>query len=558
MLDLITGHQGFLHITAEQISEVNRSITAGYGDNAVLRLKDGTLSSTGLSIGIAAGYWRANGFDVEITSAETIYVDPSSVGTSRIDKFYIELLQDIPSGNQRAELVYVKGTEASVPTPPDDPTAPVLSTDIMLECVCYATALIEENSLTLTDLTKVIQNVTPTDMELVKSWIRDNADVYSSIVTHSKGEIVLNALDGKVYECMSQCGAYVWEDNAEHFEERTIIDILDRINQQMPDVHKYGTCVTAASTTEKKVTTRLGDCTLELGRVVYVAFSYTNTAASPTLNVDNKGAKTIKGYGSTAPATWWQAGDKVQFIYDGVYWVMMPSQGQISQLNNDLNAQHRRKRGTFTPSGLRQCITTDGVDLSIMGYSIGDEYQINTNYKAVIADIDTFYGGYDSYVVVSSHHVGLLIVGKAGTITSKWNNSDSTASGYNGSVLHTTLKGLISTIEGALGTLISHQKLLTTATSNWAWQASQKISALSECQIYGAPIWSIDGYQQGEAWKQLEVFRKFSFNEIFGNQSVWLRSARSASDACSAGDRGDADYDPASTALGVVGLVLFH
>lgn len=230
----------------------------------------------------------------------------------------------------------------------------------------------------------------------------------------------------------------------------------------------------------------------------------------------------------------------------------------ITQLNSDLNTQHRRKRGTFTPSGLRQCITTDGVDLSIMGYSIGDEYQINTNYKAVIADIDTFYGGYDSYTVVSSHHVGLLIVGKAGTITSKWNNSDSTASGYNGSVLHTTLKGLISTIEGALGTLISHQELLTIATSNSAWQASQKISALSECQIYGAPIWSIDGYQQGEAWKQLEVFRKFSFNEIFGNQSVWLRSAQSASAACVARGGGDADATGASHAYGVVGLVLFH
>ena len=230
----------------------------------------------------------------------------------------------------------------------------------------------------------------------------------------------------------------------------------------------------------------------------------------------------------------------------------------ITDLNNDLNAQHRRKRGIFTPSGLRQCITTDGVDLSIMGYSIGDEYQINANYKAVIADIDTFYGGYDSRAVVSSHHVGLLIVGKAGSITSKWNNSDSTASGYNGSVLHTTLKGLISTIEGALGTLISHQKLLTTATSNWAWQASQKISALSECQIYGAPIWSIDGYQQGEAWKQLEVFRKFSFNEIFGNQSVWLRSAQSASGACRANSYGSAYNYAASYAFGVVGLVLFH
>ena len=230
----------------------------------------------------------------------------------------------------------------------------------------------------------------------------------------------------------------------------------------------------------------------------------------------------------------------------------------ITQLNSELNAQHRRKRGTFTPSGLRQCITSDGVDLSIMGYSIGDEYQINANYKAVIADIDTFYGGYNSYAVVNSHHVGLLIVGKAGTVTSKWNDSDSTSSGYNGSVLHTTLKGLINTIESALGTLISHQKILTTATSNWAWQADQKISALSESQIYGAPIWSIDGYQQGEACRQLEVFRKFSFNEIFGGQSVWLRSAQSASSACYANNNGFAYNHAASIAIGVVGLVLFH
>lgn len=230
----------------------------------------------------------------------------------------------------------------------------------------------------------------------------------------------------------------------------------------------------------------------------------------------------------------------------------------VSQLNNDLNAQHRRKRKQITAADLRACITADGVDLSIKDIVIGDYITINLNYTAVVADIDTFYGGYDSYAVVNTHHIGMLIVGKAGTITQKWNTSDSTASGYNGSALHTMLKGLISTIEGVLGTLVSHQKLLTTATSNWAWQTGQKISALSESQIYGAPIWSIDGYQQGEAWKQLEIFRKFSFNEIFGNQSVWLRSARSASHACHASYAGHADTNGASDALGVVGLVLFH
>lgn len=230
----------------------------------------------------------------------------------------------------------------------------------------------------------------------------------------------------------------------------------------------------------------------------------------------------------------------------------------VSDLNDALNAQHRRKRKSITAADLRACITADGVDLSIKDITIGDYITINSNYTAVVADIDTFYGGYDSYAVVNTHHIGMLIVGKAGTITQKWNTSDSTASGYNGSALHTMLKGLISTIEGVLGTLVSHQKLLTTATSNWAWQTGQKISALSESQIYGAPIWSIDGYQQGEAWKQLEIFRKFSFNEIFGNQSVWLRSAQSASGACVATSAGHANAAGASAALGVVGLVLFH
>jgi len=232
--------------------------------------------------------------------------------------------------------------------------------------------------------------------------------------------------------------------------------------------------------------------------------------------------------------------------------------GGLNALNDALNAQHRRKRKSISANDLRACITNDGVDLSIKDITIGDYITINSNYKAVVADIDTFYGGYDSYAVVNSHHIAMLIVGTAGSVTQKWNSSDTTSSGYNGSALHTALKNLISTIEGTLGTLISHQKLLTTATSNWAWQASQKISALTESQIYGAPIWSIDGYQQGEAWKQLEIFRKFSFNEIFGNQSVWLRSIRSASGACHAGSNGGASATGASTAVGVVGLVLFH
>ena len=244
--------------------------------------------------------------------------------------------------------------------------------------------------------------------------------------------------------------------------------------------------------------------------------------------------------------------------WDGSDFTFTTMGADVCALNAAFNSQHKRKRKSITAADLHACITADGVDLSIKDIAIGDYITINSNYTAVVADIDTFYGGYDSYAVVNTHHIGMLIVGKAGTITKEWSTTGNTNSGYNGSTLHTFLKSLVTTIEGVLGTLVSHQKLLTTATSNWAWQTTQKISALSESQIYGAPIWSIDGYQQGEAWKQLEIFRKFSFNEIFGSQSVWLRSAQSASSACAAYISGHAGHIGASTALGVVGLVLFH
>lgn len=335
MIDLITGHQGFAHITAEQVANVNNAMTSGYGTDCVLRLIDGLVTSDGLSIGVGTGYWRANGFDMEITAPETIYIDPSSVGTSRIDNFYVEILQDIASGNQRSELVYVKGTEASVPTPPADPTAPQLTTDIMLQCVQFAAMTVSENTATLTDLTKEIEQVAPEDMALVKAWIRDNADVYVSFISHNAGEVVLNALDGKIYVCTSNCGTGNWETNKSHFTEKTIVSILNDVSQAAKKTIPYSTCTTAASTTAKTVSS--DGFTLETGAKIYVRFTYGNTASAPTLNVNSTGAKTIKASASTLPSSWWGDGEVVQFVYDGSYWIMLPTQGQLSDLNNDLS-----------------------------------------------------------------------------------------------------------------------------------------------------------------------------------------------------------------------------
>ena len=87
----------------------------------------------------------------------------------------------------------------------------------------------------------------------------------------------------------------------------------------------YGTCTTAAATAAKEVTCANFD-QLIIGVTIHVKFTYSNTAASPTLNVNGTGALKIYRYGTTAPstsaATSWQAGAVIAFTYDGTSWMM--------------------------------------------------------------------------------------------------------------------------------------------------------------------------------------------------------------------------------------------
>lgn len=177
-LDLITGHQGVAHISARQISDINKAVMNGYGDDTVVRMTGAELTQDGLTIEISTGYWRTNGFDVEVSEEETVYIDPSSVGTSRIDNVYVELLQDIPTGAQRAEIVTVQGEEADSPIAPEDPTAPVLNTDILLEVVKLAQVTVTEGAMVLNDMTVAYDLVTPEELEAVE----DKADAAQQMI----------------------------------------------------------------------------------------------------------------------------------------------------------------------------------------------------------------------------------------------------------------------------------------------------------------------------------------------------------------------------------------
>ena len=85
--------------------------------------------------------------------------------------------------------------------------------------------------------------------------------------------------------------------------------------------HHYGTCSTAAATVAKVVT--LSGFSLYTGAQVTVKFTYANTAANPTLNVNSTGAKKIRVNNKNITSQYyWGANNTVTFIFDGTYWVV--------------------------------------------------------------------------------------------------------------------------------------------------------------------------------------------------------------------------------------------
>lgn len=96
------------------------------------------------------------------------------------------------------------------------------------------------------------------------------------------------------------------------------------------NVTHYCTCYTDSGTAEKTVS--VTGFVLEEGARVTVNFSKSNTAANPTLNVHSgnayTGAKAIMYRGTSSVSGSsdyyrWQAGDIIDFIYDGTNWVMV-------------------------------------------------------------------------------------------------------------------------------------------------------------------------------------------------------------------------------------------
>ncbi|MCC8168828.1 MAG: hypothetical protein LIO59_00295 [Oscillospiraceae bacterium] len=93
-------------------------------------------------------------------------------------------------------------------------------------------------------------------------------------------------------------------------------NILLELERKSP---AYSTCSTAASTAAK--TAGYDGFMLVNGARAAIKFTYANTASDPTLNINGTGAKPIYLGGMAASSgNTWNAGETVDFVYDGTCW----------------------------------------------------------------------------------------------------------------------------------------------------------------------------------------------------------------------------------------------
>ena len=205
-------------------------------------------------------------------------------------------------------------------------------------------------------------------------------------------------------------------------------------------------------------------------------------------------------------------------------------------------------------------------DLEKYGYAIGDYFVGASGYYYYLADMNTNYGGYNDNAVVNTNHCGIVVDTK---LTCQWLESGSVIN-YSSSTLHSFLtntalpniKSDIATLFGDWENHLIKRSELDNSIGSWGttWNGLKDclICAITEVQMYGARVFGADGYQTGTCCKSLELFRKYRFNEIYGNISIWLKSLFSDSFACVAYKGGDASRDSVTLSNRASGIILFH
>lgn len=205
----------------------------------------------------------------------------------------------------------------------------------------------------------------------------------------------------------------------------------------------YGYCETAAGTVAKTVD--MTGFTLIEGATVFIKFKNSNSAESPTLNVNSTGAKPIVQYGTTAVGTsvatsGWKAGAILCLTYDGTSWVRDQGYNKSDmELNNVTNHQQvhevawdstnkkitRSKNGTA--GDVVQFVAGDNITLTAAAgkLTIANSYSLPTAAGSTLGGIKTGYSASGKNYAIKVDSNGNAYVNVPWTDTNKYHKTGS-------------------------------------------------------------------------------------------------------------------------------------
>lgn len=224
----------------------------------------------------------------------------------------------------------------------------------------------------------------------------------------------------------------------------------------------YGTCSTGAGTAAKVATIQDSQAfTLITGITVHIKFTYSNTNANPTLNVNSTGAKSIKKYGTTTTGTTetqsWHAGSVVSFTYDGTNWIQ-----NDYKYNTDENVLQTELtvNNTWKEIALAQSNSTDTETAGLFktsGFSVQVE---EAAAESVEGTVNLAIG--NGHALTSDRYKGTMRFYNNG-VTSTLSSEAKT---YNNSVTLPVQNGALALKTDIIGSLIQQPYYTSSGTSN--------------------------------------------------------------------------------------------
>lgn len=234
-MELVTGHQATPHITAEQVSRLLQGVTT-MDDTTVYRLPIGNncaVSVSSLNVSIDTGEIVLHGFHTTFEEGYTVTLDPTiDAAKSRIDKIVMEIIEDLTTGIQTANIEVVQGEESSSPVAPATPVVPTSPTEKFLAVGVIATVTVSNITIASSvDNTELYAGSYISEETFSKTVRNQSSDQYNTTKAYKVGDYVIH--NDTLYKCITACSAGSWEANQNCFVTDTLTNAVTTLNSDL-------------------------------------------------------------------------------------------------------------------------------------------------------------------------------------------------------------------------------------------------------------------------------------------------------------------------------------